>query len=94
MSDCEFNKRKLCSDNDCVFCFDKSFASCEKSSMWCQELNGDVTPRQVFKNCNTEYYFYCTKCDKEFKRRPSTMVRGGECPNCYIESINNEVINQ
>src|SRR5579872_2227089 len=39
--------QKLCDDDKCTFCFDKSFASHELAQYWINEKN-DKTPREVF----------------------------------------------
>jgi hypothetical protein len=55
----------LCKDNNCKYCFDKSFASQEKAKFW-STLN-KVKPRDVFKCTEFKYYFDCNLCNKPFK---------------------------
>jgi hypothetical protein len=55
----------LCENEDCQTCFEKSFASHEKSKYW-SDKNGIVKPRQVFKSVNTKYWFDCD-CGHEFE---------------------------
>ena len=50
------NTKQLCDKVDCQTCFDKSFASHEKSKFWSSK-NGDVKPRQVFKGSSNKYWF-------------------------------------
>ena len=60
------SNKKLCENEDCKSCYEKSFASHEKSYQW-SDKNGDVKPRQVFKSANTKYWFNCVTCCHEFK---------------------------
>jgi hypothetical protein len=57
------NKR-LCINNDCEICYNKSFASCEKSKYWSQK--NKISPRYIFKYTNKKYIFNCYKCNNEF----------------------------
>jgi very-short-patch-repair endonuclease len=74
--------RHLCDDEECQTCFDKSFASHDKSKYWSEE-NGDVKPRQVFKSVNTKYWFRCHKCSHEFNTRLANITNLNRwCPYC------------
>lgn len=55
------NKKKLCDDEDCENCFNKSFASHKKSLYWSDKNN--ILPRQIFKGTRNVYYFNCNKCN-------------------------------
>jgi hypothetical protein len=57
---------KICGNEDCKKCFDKSFASTEQANYWDYNKNIDeqgnqVTPLIVTKSSNKNYYL---KCDK------------------------------
>ncbi len=73
--------KKLCDQNDCKTCFDKSFASCKRSLSWVLSKN-KLESRQVFKYCHTKFYFKCI-CGYEFQMSPD-MINGKEtwCRNC------------
>jgi very-short-patch-repair endonuclease len=73
---------KLCDDNNCKICFDKSFASYEKSKYWSSK--NDVTPRQVFKVTAKKYLFKCNTCNHEFINNPSHVSNGRWCPYCCV----------
>lgn len=80
------NQRRLCNDENCERCFNNSFASHEKSIHWHDE--NDKTPREVFKKCNTKYYFNCDKCPHIFHTSPSHIA--GEdrwCPYCASQKL-------
>jgi len=71
----------LC-DDDCNYCFEKSFASHEYAKYWIQEKN-DKTPREVFLGSKKKYWFRCNTCkhdfDKQLKRIKAT---NGWCYFC------------
>ena len=74
---CKPRQRFLCK-NDCDVCFERSFASHEKSKFWNVELNSKIvltkfkkkidcsSPRQVFKNSNDKFWFNCDECNHSF----------------------------
>lgn len=76
------NGNELCNNNDCKFCFDKSFASCEKSKYWLTELNLGLTPRQVCKNSGKHLWFKCEICNRDFEKYLPDVTGGHWCPLC------------
>lgn len=74
------SNRKLCNDNNCTTCFNKSFASHEKSQFWSKSNN--IIPRQVFKNTHDKYIFNCDKCDHSFSQKLGSTTKGAWCPFC------------
>jgi len=60
-------KRQLCKDNNCLKCYQHSFASCENSKYW-SELN-DITPRECTKNSGKKFKFKCPVCFHHFENR-------------------------
>lgn len=79
--------RRLCSDEDCEICFDKSFASHEKSAFWSQS-NG-ISPRMVtLGNNRTKYKFDCPTCKHTFETDVNHIVASGRwCPYCGIKRL-------
>jgi very-short-patch-repair endonuclease len=74
---------KLCDNHHCNLCYEKSFASHEKAHFWDDIANGDVKPRDVFKNSQTKYFFKCEKCCHLFDTTPGNVVSGGNwCSYC------------
>lgn len=55
--------RKLCGKQYCSLCFDKSFASNEKSEFW--SIKNGITPIEVNKGTSKKYLFDCNKCEHE-----------------------------
>lgn len=82
---CAVASCKLCSDDNCEHCFQRSFASHSKSVYWSD--NNDKTPREVFKNSGVKYKFICGVCDHEFVSTLKNINRGNNwCPYCYTQS--------
>lgn len=76
------SKRAMCNENDCKLCFDKSFASHEKSKYWSKK--NKITPREVSKcKSGIKYYFDCNVCEHELKIEPCKIVCYGVwCSYC------------
>ena len=58
------NQRVLCKNESCEVCYNRSFASHEKSKYW--SSRNDVFPRFIFKSAKNKYYFNCNNCNHEF----------------------------
>ena len=61
---CSNHAIKLCNNDNCKDCFEKSFASHEKSKYWSKK--NEINPRKVFKSSNKKYWFDCY-CGHEFE---------------------------
>ena len=77
---CPYCVNKLCENEECTSCLNKSFASHEKSKYWSKK-NGDIKPRQVSKSNNKKYWFECDK-KHHFNSVISSITRGTWCPKC------------
>jgi len=76
------SSNKLCDDDDCDFCFRKSFASHHRSEFWHKDLNQDKNPRQFHLNSNKKFWFKCDVCDYNFDSHLLNIVTGKNwCPN-------------
>ena len=64
----------LCDNDDCKICFEKSFASSEKSSCWSD--TNEKKPRDVFKNSNDKYFFDCDACKHHFDMQLAKTSNG------------------
>lgn len=82
MSKCKKNQTKLCGKEDCEICFEKSFASHEKSKYWSDK--NIIRPIQIKKTTANKYIFNCDKCNHEFSSGPKeiTKEKGTWCPYC------------
>ena len=74
------NSKRLCANEECQTCFEKSFASHDKSKYWSAK-NGDVKPRQVFKFSHTKCWFDC-ECGHHFESALSNIAKNRWCPYC------------
>jgi very-short-patch-repair endonuclease len=73
--------QKLCENKCCKICFDKSFASHEKSKYWSSK--NSITPRQITKSSGTKGWFNCDKCSHEFEKDPHNISgKNSWCPYC------------
>jgi len=75
---CKPNNRILCA-HECRTCYNKSFASYEKSKYWSKK--NTVTPRQVMPGSSKKYIFDCT-CGHEFTSTLNNVTNGKWCPYC------------
>lgn len=71
---CEYggNLRKLCNHEECMVCFNRSFASSEFAKFW--HPDNILKARDVFKSSNAEYTFFCTKCNHSINRKLSKLT--------------------
>ena len=77
---CAIPTKKMCDDDKCVKCFDKSFASHFRSNNWSNENTLD--PRFVALNTHTKYLFDC-ECGHIFEAILSDITNNGSwCPYC------------
>lgn len=74
---CSKTNGKLC-DNECVRCFEKSFASNEKSQYWSDK--NKLTARQVMKCSDKKYIFDCNFCNNEYKSNLNNIINNRWCP--------------
>jgi very-short-patch-repair endonuclease len=73
------SNHKLCKNNNCKKCFEKSFASHEKTQYWSDK--NELKPRQIFKNSNNNYLFNCI-CGHEINLILSGIIRNQWCSYC------------
>ncbi len=71
--------QKLCNNENCKVCFEKSFASSNKVTYWSK--NNIRVPREVFKSTHTKYKFNCD-CGHEFESALNNIKKGQWCPFC------------
>jgi very-short-patch-repair endonuclease len=87
------NKSKLCDDNECIECYNKSFASHEKAIFWSKD--NIINPRQITKGSDNSYLFDCNKCNRQFIKILGCIARNNSwCPFCKTktESKLNQVL--
>lgn len=84
---CPFcTNQKLCDNNDCQQCFEKSFASHEKSKYWSDK--NEVKPREMFKGTTKKYWFNCDQCTHEFDTSLANIKTHNRwCPFCTNQKL-------
>jgi len=70
---------KLCIDENCKDCYNKSVISHEIMKSWIWSCKNAENPRQIFKYCNKKYWFKCNICSNDFERAPCSL--GGKYYN-------------
>jgi len=81
------NSYKLCENNDCITCFNRSFASHEKSKYWSSKNN--ILSMQVVKGSGEKYWFNCDKCSHDFEKQINAITgeKEGWCPYCANQKM-------
>lgn len=73
--------QRLCNDDACIICYDKSFAATDKSRFWSQK--NVMTPRQCFRSTATVCIFDCNICGHEFSASLNTITNNDSwCSFC------------
>ena len=72
--------QKLCNEESCLSCYDKSFASHEKSKYWSNQNTEQA--RDVFKNSHKKFCFDCHLCKHTFDSQLDSINKGQWCPYC------------
>ena len=77
---CSNPSNLLCNEKACISCFEKSFASHEKSKYWSKK--NIENPRNVFKSSDKKYWFDCNDCNHSFDSVLYSINKGSCCPFC------------
>jgi len=76
---------KICDDESCKICFEKSFASHEKAIFWNIEKNR-IAPNKVNKFSNNKFWFNCP-CGHIFDSVLCSISKGFFCAYCAGKKI-------
>jgi Marseilleviridae restriction endonuclease len=79
---CSLSGWKHCDDDECKFCFDRSFASNPKSKYWHPTKNGKIYPLSVSKCNGDKYWFHCQECDHDINLKIDSIHSGNWCRFC------------
>lgn len=106
---CSYCSNKiLCENEECIFCFEKSFASHTKSKFWSNK-NKNI-PRNIFKNTIKQYFFNCNNCNHTFEtslnhisssnswcpyccQAPKLLCENNDCKECFEKSFASNPLN-
>jgi hypothetical protein len=78
------NSKRLCFNDSCKVCYEKSFAISPVAEEWDYEKNNGTRPCDVFKKTNKKYWFVCGRCKHSFDASPNNINAGRLCPYCAI----------
>jgi very-short-patch-repair endonuclease len=82
--------KALCEEENCNICFEKSFASSEKSKYWNYEKNNNIKPREVFKSSNKKYWLNCNICEHSFNIQINNITCNNQwCNYCANKNLCN-----
>ena len=79
------NKHSLCESEDCLFCFQKSFASHAMASNWSSK--NTFTPRQVTRSSEKKCWFDCSTCNHSFQTVLFSINKDKYCPYCTSQAL-------
>lgn len=100
---CPYHTLKLCADTDCLHCYNRSFASHEKSKHW--STKNKIQPRDVARSSSSgKYWFHCSLCGHDFEcglgkitcdsrwcpycaDPPQKLCDEKDCQTCYNKSF-------
>lgn len=88
---CYCSNQKLCDNENCNLCFNKSFASSDKSKYWSDKNN--KLPRDVFLNANTKYIFDCNECNNDYISQLNDISYRDRWCNCKFNKTETKLFN-
>lgn len=80
-------RKKLCEDENCDLCLQRSFASHPRSERW--SARNESNPRKVFKSSGKKYWFDCDICSHSFEKILNNVTgkEGRWCPYCANQKL-------
>jgi len=83
---CSVPSQKLCHNNECKSCFEKSFASHEKSKYWSND--NELKPRQVFKGADRKTFIFDCECGHKINMNLKQISSQGHwCSYCSHQKL-------
>jgi very-short-patch-repair endonuclease len=83
------SNQKLCDNENCSICFEKSFANHEKSIFWSEKNN--LKPRQIFMKTHKKYIFDCNYCNKDYISAISNITNAKRWCSCQVNKTNTKI---
>jgi hypothetical protein len=81
------SNQELCKNNNCIRCFEKSFANNTNISKW--SSNNCIDPRFVFNYTHSKYLFVCIICNHEYECSPANINNNRSCSYCKNKKLCN-----
>ena len=85
------SNQKLCDNNFCITCFNKSLASHYDSKYFSSKNN--INPRMIFKGTASKYIFNCENCKEEYLMISSHFALGGQRCICTVNKTETKLYN-
>ena len=79
------NSDGLCDAEDCLFCFQKSFAAHPMAESW--SAKNEKTARQVLRNSDKKCWFMCKDCEHEFEVKLCSIQKDTHCIYCANQKL-------
>jgi hypothetical protein len=76
------SSQKICEEQDCTFCYERTVASIPEVKYWHLEKNGDIKPWQVQKTSEKICWFTCVVCQHDIRKTPYSISLGQWCGYC------------
>lgn len=74
---------KHCKNNECEYCYNRSFKSHYRSEFFNKEKNNNQNPLYIIKSKNKKYWFTCDDCGNDFFSTLNNIVnRNSWCKFC------------
>ena len=78
-------------ESNCKSCYNKSFASLERSAFWSNK--NKKQPIDVFKSTAEKFWFDCHKCGNNFESKLCHITDGSWCPKCRYKTEDKFIFN-
>jgi very-short-patch-repair endonuclease len=75
----------LCEEEECLFCFQKSFASHPMAESW--SSTNEIYARQVLKRSDKKYWFDCKDCQHSFQSALYSISNNKHCAYCSNQKL-------
>jgi very-short-patch-repair endonuclease len=79
------NRDGLCDAEDCLFCYQKSFASHPMAEAW--STQNEITPRQIMRRSDKKFWFTCADCKHLFSSALYSINNDKHCPFCTSQQL-------
>jgi hypothetical protein len=79
------NSDGLCEEEDCLFCYQKSFASHPMAEAW--STQNEITPRQIMRRSDKKFWFECIDCKHSFSSILYSINNDKHCPFCTSQQL-------
>jgi hypothetical protein len=78
----------LCDADDCLFCYQKSFAPHPMAESW--STKNELKPRQVMRRSDKKFWFECIDCKHSFSSALYSINNDKHCPFCTSQQLCNQ----